>query len=858
MLVDTVPERLLHQSTKENEQRQSNGQVTTTRASASAGLGTKTFSHRGPARYQFSNAVYVRRHQDSTATTIVRHKPNSHELSRTPAVVNARQAKAEVKDAALSKILNFSGTQVTKQVKTLAWQLGGYVDRFLDEAYTPLVGLIFKNVRPGLNVSEYDEQVFENFVRLVAFCTKHVRLREEKRIQEQNLDAGNTIGYDKSPFECLSTTISWDAFQLVQSLLESAAVAEIQYFKHNRKAPIRATSLLKSVGDMLREMLLVLDLARAVGNSADKHAAVRLQQRLVYHEGKDWGLLGSIVRSIKDYSYQAHSRSHAVNLVEALHIAMMTQDAIHKQHSSNTIIKGSKPDREATDATNAEMQTSVEWSSAAAHWFRRNCAQPAVLQFYTWLLQGYATNNDFTNNAIVDYLQRIVLPPPTGLGLEPMLWQLSILRLFYSIMSDPLVRKQSKFAPLLKLCKIIVRSLFDRLVVGQFADEAIRQGDDDDAVETLHSEGNGPDDQPLRKQIPKRIETEVKKECGGLGFIELLFWKSPSSAEIIADEYNWKRAVEEINNRQGGGAEYDEAQLAFASFRGNDKGAVAPEYFEEIRCAFETCNGMKNCLDILVEKLGGRLTKQQISSSLRHLGLKRGSLTVAQEEMVRSVYRQHCDEKIKRICEVAAERLDAGFSVRQLHGQLVKLGLVPGKAKHITGPSRTNWDDVLGSEDDLDDLSPTRSSSPPSSAAKRKAFDDLVRQMEEENKSEGEEEKGKEEEQANGPRETFSSGVYHLDMHDPEEESEEERTENEALEAPANQIPERLQKLLQYRKANGAVDPPDPPEPTAEQNQIGKENENGFRRLKKKRSGGDVNRGLDPVVTPSTAELEDF
>lgn len=48
-----------------------------------------------------------------------------------------------------------------------------------------------------------------------------------------------------------------------------------------------------------------------------------------------------------------------------------------------------------------------------------------VVHFYSWLLQGYATNSPFTNHALTAFLARIA--DPQGLNLEPMLYQVSTL-----------------------------------------------------------------------------------------------------------------------------------------------------------------------------------------------------------------------------------------------------------------------------------------------------------------------------------------------------------------------------------------------------------------------------------------------
>ena len=46
-----------------------------------------------------------------------------------------------------------------------------------------------------------------------------------------------------------------------------------------------------------------------------------------------------------------------------------------------------------------------------------------MVHFYSWLLQGYATNGPFTNHALVAFLALIA--DPQGLNLEPMLYQVT-------------------------------------------------------------------------------------------------------------------------------------------------------------------------------------------------------------------------------------------------------------------------------------------------------------------------------------------------------------------------------------------------------------------------------------------------
>jgi hypothetical protein len=58
-------------------------------------------------------------------------------------------------------------------------------------------------------------------------------------------------------------------------------------------------------------------------------------------------------------------------------------------------------------------------------------ANPAVIHFYVWLLQGAARNSTRLNAALLDMLQRVC--DPQGFNCEAMLYQLSVLRVFHAV-----------------------------------------------------------------------------------------------------------------------------------------------------------------------------------------------------------------------------------------------------------------------------------------------------------------------------------------------------------------------------------------------------------------------------------------
>ena len=334
----------------------------------------RTVTRFGPARQQFAGAVFMRRHKDHTQDVLVRHTPAAQELPGMSQASNTRQAKsqrmkqyymndAEDGDGEPSGMDSYA-TLSERDVRLLHWKKD-LLDKFLSDAYTPLVGQVFKEAKPGLDISRMEEDEFERFVRFVAFCTKYVRLGEERKLvarlknSEAKRDGTNHVkddatggntgegtdkwveGMDKgaegtdsasmSPFACISSTMGWDAFHMVQVLFLISVEREVQKAK-DKNQPYRSHVLLYSLGPLLREMLMTLDLARIAGNEADRQAADRLQRKLLHNDDRT-GMLQVLTTLIREYKFHLHPRSHAVHLAEILHVVLATLDRLTNQGS---------------------------------------------------------------------------------------------------------------------------------------------------------------------------------------------------------------------------------------------------------------------------------------------------------------------------------------------------------------------------------------------------------------------------------------------------------------------------------------------------------------------------------------------
>ncbi len=781
----------------------------------------RTVTRFGPSRQQFAGAVFMRRHKDHGSSVLVRHSPTVKELPPMPEAPNKKQAKSNLKDKLApcddqfvsERATEGNGVQITaKEIELRTW-LKDILENFLHDAYTPLVGQVFKEARTGLDVSRMEEDEYERFVRFVAFCTNYIRLGEERKLKERlekqahtmdeslrddaNTDQKDTKDGEHSPFASINATMGWDAFHTIQVLFLLSVEREIQYAKDKEK-PYRRHILLYSLGPLLREMLMTLDLARIAGNEADRQAADRLQRKL-FHNDDRTGMLQVLTQLIRDYKYHIHPRYHAVHLAEILHVVLATLDRL-ANHGSFQVSKTMKKHkrRKNKKKTSAEAPLSLPENDASSpqeeapqeegegqkeagekeageehqekdkqgeddddeediiedadrvivkeHVFdaprrlRSTCAHPMIINFYTWLLQGYRKNSDLTNAAIVSFLERIASPAPKGMGLHCMLWQLSVIRTFHAVMSDPHVQKNQKYRRLFKLCASVMRTLFKTLCpdlseyqtkIDQSSSRVPELEQELEDLKILGAGEEGLDEKldKIREDIHREksgvheatVEMKMKEECASLAFVELLFWKNSAVAESISEEYNWKRHLEIRNSDLGQG------QLGFASFKPRE----APGHFTEEQTqmlidAFENCNGRKDCLSHLVFEFGGAFKKLHISKKLKELGLEKGKLAERQQNMLKILAERYAHQGPKYRFQTIQEHLGGGFTVRQVKNHMRKLGLIQSSTKktHDKDNNSNNTDD------DDDDEDPSSASEPEEDMMDaEKAFDTMLAEV---------------------------------------------------------------------------------------------------------------------------------
>lgn len=716
-------------------------------------LGRKSLVAQAPSRHAHSGAVYVRRHQDHMTPIVVRNNPLLSELPKlSVAAADPKKLGAHKGDGTS---FNSKTVQQLSSSASHLLRLHQHMEAFLSEAYSPLMKSIWNQLRSGLLLSGLEKEDFENFIKLATYCLQYVRLREEKKLSEKLMKGHSSLEGEEeeeeesmeSPFTSIGATLDWDTFHWVRVLLlQVADVEDGRGAKQTNRAD-KKWNLQHATVLFLKEMLLTIDLARVAGSSEDKGAADRLQRRLLHDDAKDSGLLPVVSRLIRGYNYRFQPRSTAIDLIETLHAILSVLDRLSESGSfrvrqkarvvrrkkKSTAQKKDEGDGIGSDAggidwlvgvptashdKDAESQGSeqkeehddddddddeptarfVETAFEGGRRIRQECAQPAVVHFYTWLLQGYKTNSSFSNHAIVSFLRRIC-----SLGLEPMLWQLSILRVFHEILTDPSLSRKEGGNDLISFAKIVTRNLMARLTpdLSEFraAIGSAEKAEVDGLLTVEEEDGDTRERVELSIEQAKEAKQEaelaikMKEACASMAFVELLFWKGPNVAESIADEYCWEKIIsppEPVQKRRGGGDSGDDdddgydPQLGFASHVAKKKpGTFTDEEAERLKQAFENCNGRKDCLADLVFEFGGAFKKVHVSRQLKAMGLAKGKLTDGQKSRLEELYQEY--KTAEDWADVISLELNAGFSKNQICRFAREMGLIAGKTKKTQG-----------------------------------------------------------------------------------------------------------------------------------------------------------------------------
>ncbi|CAN6464590.1 unnamed protein product [Victoria cruziana] len=267
-------------------------------------------------------------------------------------------------------------------------------------------------------------------------------------------------------------------------------------------------------------------------------------------------------------------------------------------------------------------------------------ANGKVVQNLCWLLRFYKSNHTSTNNHIIFMLQRI----SDDLELSPMLFQLSILSIFFEILHDQKKACNKEYRKVTSFITKLVRELMNKL-----------------------------------KSHP-------------LLFVDILFWKTSRECHYINSGFllheigslrnKARKWLDSSSGVQGGEADTARSPINIADALGDDEADVLPshkldnvdEHKKNSQSGSEDGNGEVDLLNIRTS-LSAKSSGVDNGLSLSHSGKRVRAFSKEQEIMIRDLFEQFKTQK--RCSHLIANALDSNkkYSAAQVSRKLKQLGL---------------------------------------------------------------------------------------------------------------------------------------------------------------------------------------
>eukprot|EP00850_Spirogloea_muscicola_P012397 SM000080S22912 [mRNA] locus=s80:45801:50193:- [translate_table: standard] len=360
---------------------------------------------------------------------------------------------------------------------TYCLSLRGFAEQFLATSYNLLV----QTVKQDRERAETKD--FANLFKLSCFFLAYQRQRMQLLKKQEVALSGewppriDAPSLRKGTLQ-VSATLNAEMFSIVLSKWQdiSESVRETQ-----------AWDLLAIVSSLLKEMIHMLDLVlKTAGKDLDDADSevreIAALQHSVLLEHTEYGVLPTLLRLIKLFNSEKQPRRHLANLVEATHVSLRMLEEMSKAKDGLHVIEKVRHRRSeraaededrlggprqssdgVADLAGAEDEDENGRDDAAEEVpvdFRR-CMMPfadnTLVQRYCWLLESFASNSVQLNHYLLRMLRRIC----DDCGLEPMLYQLSLLSAFERILSDPVARGNKDHRPIISFLSDLVHRLLN-------------------------------------------------------------------------------------------------------------------------------------------------------------------------------------------------------------------------------------------------------------------------------------------------------------------------------------------------------------------------------------------------------------
>uniref|UniRef100_A0A7S3UDF9 DEK-C domain-containing protein n=1 Tax=Picocystis salinarum TaxID=88271 RepID=A0A7S3UDF9_9CHLO len=528
-----------------------------------------------PTRHSRFGGVYASKHHyGGIGTSIVRDNPRRSDSLYAPC---SRVRAPSRKRVALESTFSIVRPKI-------AMLLRDYADQFLENCYAIFMEKIFADeIRHGLGLTRFQEEDFERFYALARFFTGYLRAKLDFKMdqKERDKEAGedekeNEKGPDMeedSPFAPISVTMTKSMFTKVINLWRDMQEIPASHEEKN-------WNLQSSAQGLLVQMLHALQQAYLHGTKADRKAADALQRALLFDDMKESGLLALLSRSVKQFDHANQSVREAADLIDGVHIALLTLDSLLERESGKLLVlrrkrrqhrkalqqeegtqdaannretaaaaqepgaealkpqdtTGRRMVAEATEDESEDEPETMEVEMNINKRFKQEFASPLVINHYLRVMKEYKQNPVHVNDSICHFLTRLAI----DCNLAPMLWQLRILEVTYQILNDKTIRTDDRYTPLLVFCSKLVKGFLRHLMPPT-------------ALEPSLVEENESQSEELTSAAERNVILQRKAEVSAshLLFVEVMFWKHARDASEIQQRYGWVQDLEMDRRMRG-------------------------------------------------------------------------------------------------------------------------------------------------------------------------------------------------------------------------------------------------------------------------------------------------------------------
>eukprot|EP00850_Spirogloea_muscicola_P016653 SM000136S00199 [mRNA] locus=s136:393383:398241:- [translate_table: standard] len=397
--------------------------------------------------------------------------------------------RLHIRRGRIKRVACEAGVPRVPRSPTCCLSLRGFAEQFLATSYNrgscewraSVAAVLVQTVKEDRERAETKD--FANLFKLSCFFLAYQRQRMQLLKKQEVALSGewppriDAPSLRKGTLQ-VSATLDAEMFSIVLSKWQdvSESVRETQ-----------AWDLLAIVSALLKEMIHMLDLVLKTagkdldGADSEVRGIAALQHRVLL-EQTEYGVLPTLLRLIKSFNSEKQPRRHLANLVEATHVSLrmleelskakdglhVTRKVRHRRseeaaEDEDTLSATKQSSDGVADLAGAEDEDENARDDAAEEVpvdFRR-CMMPfadnTLVQWYCWLLESFASNSVQLNHYLLRMLRRIC----NDCGLEPMLYQLSLLSAFERILSDPVAPGNKDHRPIISFLSNLVHRLLD-------------------------------------------------------------------------------------------------------------------------------------------------------------------------------------------------------------------------------------------------------------------------------------------------------------------------------------------------------------------------------------------------------------